>query len=304
MIYNRQTTGAMIVAGLLTLAGCESEPKMGQPSDTPSSMETTDYLNADKTMFNIDPTARILNDETLARSALNQMRGRAFSPTPGPQKFVELVELVKLENLQRGLRSMSGLGGVGGRAFIAAAGRKANASGNFNSGSNVDVRMVGQITGFHFEQDPHDSMKGSGWMNVTTQVSTVVDGVAGTPITWEWELEIKNKGFHKIPKNTGHPNYFGPPNKIVFTPAMKNEVDARGFTWKLWAENGKIRIKSLKKDGVPVNPGDPDGHLLISQPSDCIDLMSQNEPMTGGISQFGAYCLGRCERPAIVNTGL
>ena len=159
--------------------------------------------------------------------------------------------------------------------------------------------MSGMIVNFTY-----DDGRKNGTLEVTTKVVTSVNGQAVESTDWHWWITVLPQGYASIPKVMSDPNYFGAPNTIVFTQAMKDEVDQRGFKWKLWAKTGKIKIDKLLRNGVEITPGSPYAELLIPKPNDCIDLMSVNKPQTGtGTSQFGGYCLGRCQSPAIVNTG-
>jgi hypothetical protein len=275
-----------------SLAACVSKK-------SPDKMEVATELVAEKTVVEGQLINDVLKDPEKLRAAINAIRGAEAEKDTGT--IGELVAKAWKENEgDEGLTALRGIGGMIGVALLDAAGRTIDERGRFNPHIPINVALTGKIVTF-----PYDDKYRKGSLEVKTRIVISLGGVPVDTSDWHWWIDVVDQGFTSIPKDVGHPNYFGPPNTIAFSPAMKADVDTRGFNWKLFARGSDIKVTKLTRNGAQVLPGSPWGFLLISQPEDCIDFLSQTRPVTGDlkVNHFGNYCLGRCRKPMIVNTG-
>ena len=120
-----------------------------------------------------------------------------------------------------------------------------------------------------------------------------------------------NAGFSIVEKGSDPDNPF--PGTLQFTPVMKARINDLGFMYKLWAKGTDIKIDEVaKKAGnsnnfvvlqaaAPVN-----AKLYFEIDENCIDMLFVDRPpatLEDGM-QPPLYCLGRCESPMIINTGV
>jgi hypothetical protein len=93
---------------------------------------------------------------------------------------------------------------------------------------------------------------------------------------------------------------------------MKARIDARGYMYKLWATGTDIEIDEVaRKAGnspnfVTLPSSNPNYAKLYEEIDDnCIDMLFvAYPPATLGSLGPPFYCLGRCQDPLIINTGM
>ncbi len=101
---------------------------------------------------------------------------------------------------------------------------------------------------------------------------------------------------------------------MPFSQAMKDRIDLLGFQHKLWAK-GADNIESTEvlqkpwggRQFVKIQNTPGRGAKFYSVgPDSCVDMLFVNQPPASFPDNFKPpmYCLGRCENPAIINTGL
>lgn len=137
---------------------------------------------------------------------------------------------------------------------------------------------------------------------------------------YHWDIEIANGGFgvHLRKGDPDDPNdpYYPDnpfPNVDLDLPEGATDPDeptsiwVRGLDHKLHARGKSIEVRHIYHRSL----SDPDltrlddnHHLYMSTEASCVDLFTQGRPpATFGELTDSDYCLGRCEHPAIVNTG-
>lgn len=202
---------------------------------------------------------------------------------------------------------LSGLGGVIADAFLNAARATLDPDGKFDDGKRVYEFVYGQIQDFTYNDGD-----GSGSFNTTTYYTTVTvpDGpspIISTTDAYRWAIKVGAGGFTVVPKSNRNPR--DPfPNTMIFDRAMLNRVNFLGFQYKLWAEGTIIDIVDveLKAHGTPdfVRLNDSDWRYRRTR-ENCIDMLFVSYPPPNkGTLEPPLYCLGRCETPQLVNTGL
>jgi hypothetical protein len=208
-------------------------------------------------------------------------------------------------NESRGLR---GLGGIFGHAMVKAAQAKAP-FGTYDQNILVTIDSRGHIDGYFFDHQTE-----AGYLNVTTEVTLGLPNGSIDVDRFRYEVTIGNNTFQVLQKNTSNPNDVFPGSDIPISAAM-----AAGFNYKLWAEGAQIRVARLWVDNndngifepnervTTGNHGDwRDGYRHLLKPDDdaCIDMMFAHYPPEtlpiGAAPPF--YCLGRCDKPPLINT--
>lgn len=95
--------------------------------------------------------------------------------------------------------------------------------------------------------------------------------------------------------------------KAAVDPALESSIWARGLTHKLHASGTRIEVRHVyyRDLGAPdLVRLDPGHHLYESTEASCVDLFTTGRPpATFGELVQKDYCLGRCEHPAVLNTG-
>ena len=154
---------------------------------------------------------------------------------------------------------------------------------------------------------------------------------------YHWDIEVTKFEIHKrydLAENPDHTNF---PNNPFPTLACKEpemefpefsldkddprSIWCRGLNHKLFAKDQDIVVESVYQEIChhPADGGsgeeDVPFHLLDkndpviyetfyqSTPESCIDIMFKGYPPLAHLPTQSSYCLGRCARPAIVNSG-
>jgi len=216
-------------------------------------------------------------------------------------------------NPQSQVPGMTGLGGVFGHAFLEMASEAALLGGPFQQGSRVVTSVYGQINenGYVFNR-----AAGSGSLTVTTYFTrTVVPVGQGAPPpkteAYRWQVRVDAGGFTVVPKGTDPANPF--PGTLPFSPEMIQRIDSYGFTHKLWAKGTAIHVERVWYKAPNSTSFDEVfatqpkyAKLFLTDAQSCIDMLFVGEPPETYAELKGppVYCLGRCDQPFIVNTGL
>ena len=209
---------------------------------------------------------------------------------------------------------MTGPGGVFGHAFLNMAQNALKPNGKFNqNGARIVISVSGKITDYGY-----NSGDGSGKLHVTTYFTrrVVTPGVGAPPTkiidTFRWEIQVEEGGFRVIQKDDCEGKYFC--DVIKFSQEMKDRADSLGFTHKLWAgpydnsgTGSKIKIMKLWHNGDEKFATDDEyAGLFQTTPYSCIDMMFVDSPpaIFADLEGPPMYCLGRCDQPLIINTGM
>ncbi len=252
-----------------------------------------------------------LSDENDLRNTLE-----LYGDFPGAVSLGDLISQIRSANANPADQApgTTGLGGALGYGFLDAAGAALTGSGNFNTARQVSLAISGQITDYEFVEDGNTG-RGNGRIEAITYLTwTTVPNGNGRFTTrteaYRWKIRVINNGFSIVPKGTD-PN--GPfPGTLAFTPEMVSRIDALGFMFKLWAEGTDIKIDEVaRKAGNSPNftvlpESNPNYAKLYAEiDENCIDMLFVDRPPpTLGEMEPPLYCLGRCQGPLIVNTGV
>lgn len=137
---------------------------------------------------------------------------------------------------------------------------------------------------------------------------------------YHWDIEILDDGLHVARRTeptdpSDFDTYPADPfpdvdlelPEMAVNPAHPTSIWARGLTHKLHAKGKRIEIRHVyyRNLGDPdLVRLDPDHHLYQPTEASCVDLFTEEyPPATFGELKQKDYCLGRCEHPAILNTG-
>ena len=302
-LFKSNWTPSLVALGMTAIvSGCAA------PLGTMTHPETTLMVglsrDSDATVQNKTPKEinGVIASQSNLRSSLEALRQ---SPSPPPAKLKDLIGKVRIENSQTpgGLKSFGGLGGGYTHALLSGAKGKVGLNGDFDLNQASTVTLSGLITGYTY--NPGNN---SGTLDVETTAVTTVGGVETKRRHYVYEIEIHPNGFEVFDHSGNDDDPF--PGTLVFDQPMLDRIKDKGFNKKLYVDRGgKIKIESITisvNNGPPhsVPPGDP---LLRSDPDDCIDIMFKvppggSVPTNYSQLQEHSYCLGRCRRPAIINT--
>lgn len=81
---------------------------------------------------------------------------------------------------------------------------------------------------------------------------------------------------------------------------LKNIEENRRFDYKLHASGKNIKILSVLLDNKIVSNGDP---IYTSDDDSCIDVFFEGKIDSTTLPDQSDYCMGRCDKPPIINTG-
>jgi hypothetical protein len=135
---------------------------------------------------------------------------------------------------------------------------------------------------------------------------------------YHWDIEVLDGEYNvnqRIAEDPQDPNYPDNPFPSVdlslpaaaTDPNDPNSVWRRNLDHKLHVMGSRIEVRHIYYRG-PTAPNltrlDSRHHLYTSTGASCIDLFTEGyPPATVGQLKQNDFCLGRCEHPAIVNTG-
>ncbi len=309
---NRRTIAKLL--GILTatviVASCTDtvQPMMTDPP-APSLAQDTIWRRVMPTQVMVGlPGSAVPANTALENSARLKTALVTYLPEGAsiPDNLGQLIRQIRSANPA----ALKGIGGVGGEMFLDAAKAALRGNGQFNAQTNVQMIMSGQILDFSF-----DSITGNGHITSATYIDTVVAGGTVMPRreTFVWQVTVTkdasepNSGF-SVRANEGGNDPF--PGTIQFPPEMIPGINAN-FPFKLWAKGNSITVNNVWYRPNPnANFQYVDDHhrykeLRLSGPGNCIDMLFAATPPATLADLIAPpfYCLGRCDRPLLVNTG-
>ncbi len=311
--WQSPTIVASLVAMGLFVAGCETKPidTKGVDAELEESMFLVGLTRDSSARSGIRPLAErpreietVIKSETDLKDALDALRVGAKGERKNLRERLREI-LDENDGASDGLPSFRGLGGRYTLVLLAAAAGKLGAKDTFDPAQIVRSTVWGKITRYTY-----DPGQRSGRLRVRTRVELRVNNSLLAVETYVYKIKILEGGYEVIPHSGDRDDPF--PDSLAFGEKMLKRVERKGFNVKLHVRKGdKIEIVDVIRNGVPVSSG---SNLRKSHPEDCIDLMvkvpedAQGRPDLSQIptdtSQLRdlSYCLGRCEKPAIINT--
>ncbi len=261
--------------------------------------------------------APLEGDVALSNEANLRMALEAYGNFPNTPNLGNLISKIRSANMNPAgqVPGMTGLGGALGHGFIDAADDALNqSSGKFDTTQQVILAVSGQITDYAFVEDGNTG-RGNGKLEVITYVTSTKVPHGNGPLrtrteAYRWKIRVINNGFRIVPKGTDPNDPF--PRTLQFTREMVNRINFLGFMFKLWVKGTDIKIDEVaRKAGsssnfVVLQKSNPNFAKLYAEIGEnCIDMMfvDRPPPNLGGM-QPPLYCLGRCQSPLIVNTGI
>ncbi len=185
--------------------------------------------------------------------------------------------------------------------------------------SEGDERFVttGKIRDYVFLDETKE-----GHLSVDITIESYRRGVVYEREFLHWDLVVKPNGF-EVHKREGDPNdpeerknpfpeipgSAGAFPEESLDPKHERSIWARGLDHKLFAK-GEDAIKVVNvyrqiNEGAIVRLSD-DHPFYHTTEASCIDLLTRGYPPKNATELFAAdndYCLGRCDHPAVINTG-
>ncbi len=263
-----------------------------------------------KTMIQISPEGEPvdLNAVLASEETLRQSLDTLFPEAANIDNLGQRIDAIQERKGgdDRPFEILRGLGGLYAHEFLNSAKAALDDNGNYDPDKRVYEFFYGHTREFEF-----NSRAGSGRILNFTYFTRVVVGPDNVPIlsttdSYRWEVAVDPGGYSVVEKGFDPDDPF--PGTLDFAPAMLNRINALGFEYKLWAKGPAIDIVEIafKPHGdatyTPVSRGDP---RYDRTDSNCIDMLFVNfPPPTLGTLQPPLYCLGRCDNPMLINTGL
>ncbi len=301
-------SGIVAIVAALTLSACESRQRQAPIEDFAS---WTDIV-PQKTLIQISPESgpvdlnSVLSNEADLRSALDNLFPVA-SNIDNLRERIEFIRGAKSGADRERFELLNGLGGIIAHAFLNAAEATLDEGGRFDPSKRVFEFVYGQIDEYAFNE-----RAGTGRIVDTTYFTTVTVPLGIGPIiseteSYRWTISVEEGGFSVVPKSSADPD--DPfPGTLDFDEAMLDRIELLGFEYKLWAKGTAIAIDLIEFKGE----GDPNYVAVPASDSryrrtaeNCIDMLFVNRPPAIlGELRPPLYCLGRCENPMLINTGI
>jgi hypothetical protein len=273
------------------------------------------------------PINDVLDDEEKARAVLQALGFQ--TATDALERFVS-----PYSEDDEALDPMRGVQGLAVRAFVNAFQQKFEIG---DGTENLKVKVGGKVCDYIFIPDLNNPEKGEGHLSVDVlheyfkNDESLVSCKPDKTEFYHWDIEICEYKVHKrfdlLEGDNGDPSHF-PKNPfptlqgVIFPAHALDENDPRSI-WcrcldhKLYAK-GKDAIKVQKvyrqiedkitgesEDFKLLNKNDPEYREFYQSTKDsCVDIMFKGYPPLVGLPKQREYCLGRCEYPDIVNTGM
>lgn len=291
-------------------SSCASKMSKDPGSDPPSLAEDKIWKRITPTQIMVGaPGAVVTADVALQNEAnLRAALSSYLAPgTPLPANLGQAIAAIR----QSASPGLKGIGGVSGEAFLYLAEQALGPGGNFATGKKVEAVVSGQIVDYSF-----DAATGNGRIVSATYIDKVING--STPPnqrqTFVWEVTVvkevsdPDSGFRVLGRQSGS-NPF-PEAPIEYPPDLVERIQAL-YPFKLWAMGTSINIDNVWYRQTPQSKWKKidDNHrfkgLKDEDPKNCIDMLFTATPPSSldGLSTPPFYCLGRCDRPFLVNTG-
>ncbi len=160
--------------------------------------------------------------------------------------------------------------------------------------------LSGKIRRYIFNEE-----NDAGYLEVDTRVETLVNGVKVKTDKYFWSIAVLPGTYRVIKKDNRDPNdpFPGtvplPPDAL--DPDNPRGIIQRGLDHKLFAKGRGIVVLAVTKNGDLLPAEDP---VYQSDDESCVDILFNGEPPANRLPNQSAYCLGRCDDPLIVNTGM
>ena len=140
------------------------------------------------------------------------------------------------------------------------------------------------------------------WVKIYRTPRSFITDAPDATLRYHWDIEVE--GIYVEQEHTGDDlNPF--PGPVEFTDEAKREIKARGLKYKLFAQGEKIVVRHVYQvfeDGTILRLDDE--HPFYEQTKEsCIDILFDREPPAIDLPPQRGYCLGRCDKPQVVNTG-
>jgi len=253
------------------------------------------------TVVDAERLDKVRSDPERARKVLVRLIGDEFGTDKGLGKLKKLLESIDQgrtpdDDVPEALKGLGGFSSVQfARAFV----------------FPDEIRKTkGLIGDFLF-----DKKKGSGHLTVDMKTEVFLSAQSykkndpDKVVILQWHIDVKKGGF-TVREHSG--DSFDPfPETVAFPQEALGPSGAiadRGLNHKLYAKGKTIVVRDIFRQ---VNDGPivrlPNSHLFYrTTKASCIDLMTRGYPPQFRIDfpEQSGYCLGRCDHPNIVNTGM
>lgn len=291
-------------------SSCASKMSKGPGSDPPSLAEDKIWKRITPTQIMVGAPGAVVTADVALQSEANLRAALSsyLAPgTPQPNNLGQAIAAIR----QSASVGLKGIGGVGGEAFLYLAEQALGPGGNFATGKKVEAVVSGQIVDFSF-----DAATGNGRIVSATYIDKVING--STPPnqrqTFVWEVTVvkdasdPDSGFKVLDRQLGSSPF--PTTPIQYPPGLVQRIQAL-YPFKLWAMGTSIKIDNVWYRQTPNSKWKQvDGNhrfkgLTEEGPGNCIDMLFTATPPSdlAGLPTPPFYCLGRCNRPFLVNTG-
>jgi hypothetical protein len=161
------------------------------------------------------------------------------------------------------------------------------------------VELAGLITHYRFNR-----YNDSGYLEVDTKATLLVDGNPIRMDDYTWWIAVEPGAYSVHERREDQPD--DPfPGTIPLPASAVQDVPGsiwdRNLTHKLFAEGEGIVVLGVVKNGHLLPKAHP---FYTTTDTSCIDLLFDGPPPRETLPEQRAYCLGRCEHPWVVNTGI
>jgi len=281
-------TSVAAMAAIFGLSACSTIKRLPSAGDF---ADTNVYIAGERA-DQIDPMK--------LRQKLSELEGIDLITDDGRSKLKQLLEKID-KNSERKKYSgrkidvpdaLKGIGGFHTRLLIRAALSPPDAV--------ITQKLSGKIRRYIFNKYTY-----GGYLEVNTTVETFVNGTRTGKDKYWWSIAVLpgTYGVYKRDEN----NLTDPfPGTLRLPDAALDPENPRGI-WKrhldhkLYAVGEGIVVLAVTKNGDLLPKTDP---AYESDENSCIDLLFKGYPPEQDLPPQSAYCLGRCQSPLIVNTGV
>ncbi len=208
--------------------------------------------------------------------------------------LADLLSELEAAGEAEGLAIQQGIGGGDADAFIRAVRLKVGKDGIFDANNTVLVRPRG-ITHHYAYNDKHKS----GYIENEVIYDFVVNGTTVDVLRYYWTIGVR-PGTYEVHHHSGDDKDPYPNVPMTFSDAMLDDIKARHLRHKLYARGKGIVVLGVHKNGKLLPLSD---RLYKSRDDSCIDWMFKNYPPAKHLPTVIQRCLGRCDHPALMNTG-
>ncbi len=306
---NKYYFKGMVLVAVLVISACA--PRV-RPTSIDDAASWTDIVPLN-TMVQLSREGEpvdlneVLASEENVRQALNTL----FPAASGIDNIRDRINAIR-EDKSGGNRRLDelgvlrGLGGLFAFEFLNSVDATLDEEGQYDPDKRVYEFFYGHTREFEFDRD-----EGTGHILNFTYFTRVVVAGDNTPIisttnSYRWNVDVEQGGFTVVEKGSDPDNPF--PDTLEFSDEMLNRIDALGFEYKLWATGTPINIVDVafKPHGAASYTSLPTSDSRYDRvDTNCIDMLFVNfPPPVLGTLQPPLYCLGRCQDPMLINTGV